>query len=268
MEWVQLENGVNMPRLGLGVWNCGAQTEQAVLWALEAGYRHVDTAAMYGNEAAVGRAVRESGLPRADLFITTKVWTEDVRRGRAREALMESLDRLGMDYVDLFLIHWPAENFERAWEDMTVLCHEGWCRAIGVANFEEEHLAALDGVSDMKPLVNQVESHPGFANGAVLARTLARGAAPVAHTPLGRGTVLASEAVRRVAKKYGRTPAQVVLRWQLQRGFSVIPRSVNPEHITENGRIFDFKLRRKDVEALDAIPEEGRLSADPRNFHF
>ncbi len=268
MEWVQLENGVKMPRLGLGVWQCGSRTEQAVRWALEAGYRHVDTASMYGNEADVGRAVRASGIPRAEVFITTKLWTDDVRRGRARDALMESLSRLDMDYVDLYLIHWPAAGFEKAWEDMTELCHEGWCRAIGVANFEADHLDALEGVSDLRPMADQFESHPGFPNQAVLDQCLARRIAPIAYTPLGRGEALASDTVRRIAEKYGRTPAQIILRWQLQRGFAVIPRSADKAHIEENGGIFDFKLRRRDMEALNNGGRRARLSADPHHFSF
>lgn len=268
MEWIQLENGVKMPRLGLGVWRAGGDTEAAVRLAAEAGYRHIDTAAMYGNEEAVGRAVRESGIPREEFFITTKLWTEDVRRGRAREALMDSLKRLGMDYVDLYLIHWPAEGYRKAWQDMTDLYHEGWCRAIGVANFEEDHLAALCGVSDMKPLVDQFESHPLFANQAVLDACLRRRIAPVAYTPLGRGEDLAGDTVRRLAAKYGRTPAQIVLRWELQRGLSVIPKSVHGERIRENASIFDFKLRKKDMEAMNRLDEGRRLSADPHHFSF
>ena len=269
MEWIQLENGVKMPRLGLGVWQSGGMTEQAVLWALEAGYRHIDTAAMYGNEEAVGRAVKKSGLPREEVFVTTKLWTDDVRRGRARDALMESLRRLDMDYVDLYLIHWPAEGYRKAWEDLTDLYHEGWCRAIGVANFEADHLDALSGVSDMKPLADQFESHPSFANQPVLDACLARGIAPVAYSPLGKGKDLAgNDTVKRLAKKYGKTPAQITLRWQLQRGFTVIPKSADRGRIAENAQIFDFKLRKKDMEAMAALDEGRRLSADPHDFPF
>lgn len=269
MEWIQLENGVKMPKLGLGVWRSGDRTEQSVLWALEAGYRHIDTAAMYGNEDAVGRAIKKSGISREDIFVTTKLWTDDVRRGRAREALMESLAWLGMDYVDLYLIHWPAEGYQKAWEDMTDLYHEGWCRAIGVANFEADHLDALQGVSDMKPLVDQFESHPGFANQAVLDAVLARHIVPVAYSPLGKGKDLAGNAVlAALARKYGKTPAQIVLRWELQQGLVVIPKSSNRERIRENTGIFDFKLRRKDMEAMNAMDTGTRLSADPHHLPF
>lgn len=270
MEWTQLENGVKMPLLGLGTWRlAGSGAEDAVRQAIGLGYRHIDTAAMYGNEEAVGRAVRQSGVPREEIFVTTKLWTEDVRRGRAREALMESLSRLGMDYVDLYLIHWPAEGYQKAWQVMTDLYHEGWCRAIGVANFEEDHLASLCGVSDMKPLVDQFESHPTFGNGAVLAACAARHIQPVAYSPLGRGEDLAgSDTLRRLAKKYGRTPAQIALRWALQRGMAVIPKTARASRMEENSQIFDFKLRRKDMEAVSAMETGHRLSADPHHFTF
>ncbi len=269
MEWLQLENGVKIPQIGLGVWQSGSSTEEAVRWALQAGYRHIDTAAIYGNEEAVGRGIRASGIPREDIFLTTKLWTDDVRRGRARAALMESLKKLGTDYIDLYLIHWPAEGYEKAWEDLTVLYHEGWCRAIGVSNFEEDHLRSLRGVADIKPQVDQFESHPTFQNNELLEACRRERITAEAYSPLGRGNdLISSEVVQKIAKKYDRTPAQVVLRWHVQRGMVVIPKSVHKERIEENLRIFDFKLRKRDVDALNAMERGQRLGSDPHHFAF
>lgn len=269
MEWLQLENGVKIPQVGLGVWQSGPNTEKAVCWALEAGYRHIDTAAIYGNEEAVGRGMRDSGIPRGDIFLTTKLWTEDVRRGRTREALMESLRKLGTDYVDLYLIHWPAEGYEKAWQDMAELYHEGWCRAIGVSNFEEDHLASLEGAADIKPQVDQFESHPSFQNNALLSECRDERIIAEAYSPLGRGSDLENNAVvQKIAKKYDRTPAQVILRWHIQRGVVVIPKSVHKERIEENLDIFDFKLRKRDMDALNAMKQGKRLGSDPHHFAF
>lgn len=269
MEWILLENGVKIPQVGLGVWQSGRDTAQAVEWALAAGYRHIDTAAIYGNEEEVGRGIRNSGVPREEIFITTKLWNEDIRKGRTKAALMESLKRLGTDYADLYLIHWPADGYQKAWEDMTEMYHEGWSRAIGVSNFEADHLHALSDVSDMKPLVNQVESHPYFSNTDVIKTCLESHITPEAYSPLGRGQALGTDPViARLAEKYGRTPAQIVLRWQIQRGVIVIPKSVHRARIEENLLVFDFKLRKKDVEALDHLDRGGRIGADPHHFTF
>lgn len=269
MELILLENGVKMPQLGLGVWQSGADTASAVKWALEAGYRHIDTAARYGNEEEVARGIRESGVPREDIFITTKLWTDDVRKGRAKAALMESLKRLDTDYADLYLIHWPANGYQQAWKDLTEMYHEGWCRAIGVANFEKDHLESIKGISDMHPLVNQVESHPYFSNRDIIAYSKSQHIVPEAYSPLGRGKgILEDETVVKIARKYGRTPAQVVLRWQVQNGIIVIPKSVHKERIEENMQIFDFKLRRKDMEAIDSLNRDEKIGADPHTFTF
>ena len=269
MDWLQLENGVKIPQVGLGVWQSGPCTEEAVRWALEAGYRHIDTAAIYGNEEAVGRGIRASGINREEIFLTTKLWTDDVRRGRTRTALMESLKKLGTDYVDLYLIHWPAEGYQKAWQEMAVLYHEGWCRAIGVSNFEEDHLASLGSAADIRPQVNQVESHPSFQNNAIIEICHKTRVIAEAYSPLGRGQDLeSSEVVRKIAKKYERTPAQIVLRWHIQRSMVVIPKSVHKERIEENLKIFDFKLRKRDMEALNAMEHGKRLGADPHTFKF
>jgi len=242
-----------MPVLGLGVWQMaeGRETEQAVEWALEAGYRHIDTATMYKNERSVGAALARSGLPREDVFVTTK-WLP-VGRGAPAE-LARSLERLGLEYVDLYLIHWPVPlRAARGWSDLERLQERGLARAVGVSNYGGKRLAELTGRARRPPAVDQVHFNP-FHFDAELARTCERlGVVLEAYSPLDRGRGLGHPAVTGIAERLGRTPAQVLLRWSLQHGAVVIPKSSRAERIRANARIFDFELDVADMAALDAL---------------
>lgn len=270
MDTVTFSNMVRMPMLGIGVWQCGKNTERAVSWALEAGYRLIDTAADYGNEEDVGRAIKKSGVPREQIFITTKLWNEDIRRGRAKEAFFSSFKRLGTDYVDMYLIHWPAQGFEKAWQDMTEIYHEGWVRAIGVSNFEEHHARELMSVSDVVPMVNQIESHPYFNNQRLIDFCQKTGIPVTAYSPLGGSSIqlLNDPLLAELAETYEKTPAQIVLRWHIQRGVSAIPKSVTKKRIFENIDIFDFTLSDEDMKRISGLDKGLRVDADPDHFDF
>lgn len=269
---IVLNNGVSIPQLGLGVFRTesGRQTVDAVRWALQTGYRHIDTAKVYGNEESVGEGVRQSGVKRRDIFLTTKLWNQDVRDGRAREAFFESLDRLGTDYVDLYLIHWPAEGWQRAWEQLEQLYAERRVRAIGVSNFHRHHLEELRSFSDMTPAVDQIESSPQFPNQELIDWDRSIGITPEAWSPLGGtgGNLLKNDIVAGIAAKYGKSPAQTILRWHLQRGVVVIPKSTHAERIRENLDVFDFELSASDMEALSNLGINTRHGSDPDNFNF
>lgn len=271
---LQLNNGISIPQLGFGVFRAadGAETESAVRWALEAGYRHIDTAKIYGNEASVGRAIRASGLPREEIFLTTKLWTEDVRAGRTREAFEESLAALGTDYVDLYLIHWPAKGFAAAWAEMEKLYAEGRVRAIGVSNFHQHHLDELAQTAKVKPAVDQIESHPYLTNQPLIDDCRARGIDVEVWSPLGgslgKANILQDETILALAQKYGKSPAQIAIRWHLQRGVVVMPKSVHQERIAANFNVFDFALSGEDMAAISALNRDLRVGSDPDNFAF
>lgn len=260
---VRLNNGLDMPLLGLGVWLAkDEETEQAVQWALEAGYRHIDTASVYKNEAAVGRGVKASGLPREELFITTKLWNDDMRAGREREAFEESLKRLGTDYVDLYLLHWAVEGFiTRSWKALEEILKEGRAKAIGVCNFQQHHLESLLAEADVVPAINQVECHPLLSQEPLIAFCEKQGIHCEAWGPLGgKGSPLVNDQeLAVIGNKYGKTAAQVILRWNVQRGIIVLPKSVHKERIIANGNIFDFSLSDDDMRAISARNENKRL---------
>ncbi len=270
MHKILLNDGRSIPQLGLGVFQTrdGEETANAVYWALEAGYRHIDTAKIYANERGVGEGMRKSGLARGEIYLTTKLWNEDIRKGRAREALAESLEMLGTDYVDLYLIHWPAVGYEKAW--MELLQAEGKIRTIGVSNFHEHHLDSLARTAKVVPAVNQIEAHPYFNNQKLIDLCAARGIAVQVWSPLGGtgGNLLQDAVLAGIAVKYGRTPAQIVLRWDLQRGVIVLPKSVHRERIASNGEIFDFELSREDMERINALERGERVGANPDTFDF
>lgn len=268
-----MNNGVQIPQLGLGVFQTpdGKATSQVVTWALQAGYRHIDTAMIYGNEESVGQGIRDSGLKRRDVFLTTKLWNDDIRCGRAKEAFEESLDRLGTDYVDLYLIHWPAQGWQQAWQDMEELYRQRRVRAIGVCNFQQHHLEELHSISSTKPAVNQIESSPQFVNQELIDYCHGELRIDVeAYSPLGGtgGSVLSDPRLESISRKVGRSPAQVVLRWHIQRGLIVIPKSTHQERIEQNAQVFDFTLDEDDMKAISAMDSGIRAGADPDNFDF
>lgn len=266
-----LANGVKMPYFGLGVWRTkeGEEVINSVLYALRAGYRHIDTAAVYGNEEGVGQAIRESGVPREEIFVTTKVWNENQRQGNIREALEDSLTKLGMDYVDLYLIHWPvAGKYKETWKVMEELYQEGKVKAIGVSNFHIHHLKDLLASADVKPMVNQVEFHPYLTQTALRDFCREEGIQFEAWSPLMQGDFLNEPVITELAKTYNRPASQIVLRWDLQHHVVTIPKSVKNERIIENSNIFDFALTAEDMEKLDALNKNHRYGPDPDNFDF
>ncbi len=266
-----LNNGVKMPWLGLGVFlvNEGQEVENAVRWALEAGYRSIDTAAIYGNERGVGNALRASGIPRDEVFLTTKVWNDDLRAGRTTQAFQESLDRLGVDYVDLYLIHWPVKGrYIEAWEALEDIYRSGRARAIGVSNFLVHHLRDLLAHAAVVPAVDQVEFHPCLLQPDLLRFCKEHGIQLEAWSPLMHGRVFDLPVVRRLAQKHGKTAAQIVLRWDLQHEVVTIPKSVRKDRIISNAQIFDFELSDEDMVALDTLDEGRRVGSDPDNFAF
>ena len=251
-----LADGNEIPLLGLGVWQVkpGDEAENAVRWALELGYRHIDTAQAYGNEESVGRGLRDSGVPREEVFITTKFYP----RGEDPEAEAEkSLERLGVDEVDLYIIHWPQGGPTWAWPGMERAHRSGYARSIGVSNFDVDELDAVMAVADVAPVVNQVQFSPVKHRRALVEACERHSIALEAYSPLGTGEILDDPAVSEVAERTGRTAAQVLLRWGVQRGIPEIPKSSKRERIEENARIFDFELSDADMEALDALDETG-----------
>ncbi|PWG62167.1 aldo/keto reductase [Bifidobacterium callitrichidarum] len=269
---IMLNNGTVIPQVGLGVFQTpdGETTVNAVETALATGYRHIDTAMIYGNEASVGEGIRRSGVPRGDIFLTTKLWNDDIRARRTKEAFQESLDRLGVDYVDLYLIHWPVDGWHEAWDAMQEIYASGRAKAIGVSNFQKHHIDELLAGSDVKPAVDQIESSPQFTNQQLIDDLTGLGIATEAWSPLGGtgGNLLSDPELARIGAEYGKSAAQVVIRWHIQRGIVVLPKSTHAERIRQNFDVFDFELSDADMKAINALETGRRNGADPDNFDF
>jgi 2,5-diketo-D-gluconate reductase A len=273
---IELNDGHTIPQLGFGVFQIDpSDTQRAVSEALEVGYRHIDTAEMYGNERGVGEAVRESGLDRGDIYVTSKLNNGYHRPDDARPAFDRSLSELGFDYVDLFLIHWPLPtlydgDYVSTWRTLEEFKQDGRARSIGLSNFQVDHMERLAAETDTVPAVNQIELHPYLLNEEVRAYDEAHGIATEAWSPLAKGDLLDDPVVTEVAERVGRTPAQVVLRWHVQRGNIVFPKSVTPERIRENFEIFDFELEPADIERIAGLDrgEAGRTGPNPDRFAY
>jgi len=268
---VKLVNGVEMPYLGLGVFKTkeGSEVENSVKWALEAGYRHIDTAAIYENEQGVGNAVKASGIPRNEIFITTKSWNENQRNGTVMEGFEESLKLLQTDYVDLYLIHWPVKGkYTATWKVMEEIYRSGRAKAIGVSNFLQHHLENIFGIAEIKPMVNQVECHPHLVQQPLIDFCQAHDIRFEAWSPIMRGAVNDIPLFQELSEKYKKTPVQLVLRWDLQKGIVTIPKSVHQERIKSNAEIFDFELSEEDISRIDKLDKNERFGSHPDTFTF
>ena len=269
---VTLNDGNSIPTVGFGVFKIPpADTEQAVSTALQAGYRHIDTAAVYGNERETGRAIAESGVPRDELYVVTKLWNADQGYDSTLAAFDASMTRLSLDYLDLYLVHWPVptlNKFVDTFKAFTYLREQGRIRSIGVSNFEPEHLDALVNATGVVPAVNQVELHPRLPQTELREVHARLGIVTEAWGPLGQGSLLTDPTVTAVAERSGRTPAQVLIRWHIQLGNIVIPKSVNPERIASNFDVFDFELSNNDMASISSLDDGNRLGPNPRTFDF
>ena len=270
---ILFHDGNSIPQVGLGVWRTPNDTAvTAVQAALSAGYRHVDTAAVYENEDGVGEGIRASGIARSEIFLTTKLWNADQGYDSTLKAFDASLKRLGMDYVDLYLIHWPApkrDQYVDTWKAFIQLQKEGRARSIGVSNFQPEHLQRLIDETGVTPVINQIELHPDFPQKENRAWHEKHRIVTESWSPLGQGTLLENPIVGKVAAKHGRTPAQVIIRWHIDNGLVVIPKSVTPSRIEENFKVFDFRLDAEDMAAFADLEKDGkRIGPDPMTAAF
>ncbi len=273
-----LQNGYKIPIVGFGTWRApdGALTVSAVAEALRAGYRHIDTAKRYENEISVGQGIKESGVDRSEIFVTSKVWNTDRGYDNTLRAFEKSLKDLDLDYLDLYLIHWPAvkaqfDNWEEinlsTWKALTELYREGRVRAIGVSNFREHHLRALLE-TDIVPMVNQIEFHPGFMQRETVDFSKKHNILVEGWATFGAGELLDNPTLKKIAEKYGKTTAQICLRWALQHEVLPLAKSVTPSRIIDNTRIFDFELSEEDMRTIDAMPFSGGAARDPDKINF
>ena len=266
---IKMNNGTEIYQFGLGVWQSGAETKDAVVSALNIGYRHIDTAAAYNNEEAVGEAIRESGIKREELFITTKLWNQAMREHKVMEAFELSLKKLGLDYVDLYLIHWPVKNeYIQSYKIMEEIYKSGRAKAIGVSNFKTHHLQDLLDNTEIVPAVNQMEFNPQMQDNDILQMCRDNGIVFEAWSPLGSGACLHNKEIIQIGKKYNKSAAQVIIRWLLQKEIVVFPKSIHEKRIKENADVFDFNLSNEDIKLIDSMNKNLRTGADPDNFDF
>lgn len=265
---VTLHNGVEMPRLGLGVYKMedGDEVKEAVLYALKNGYRSIDTASLYGNEIGVGEAVKESGIPRESIFVTSKVWNTEQGYEETIKSFEASLKRLDMEYLDLFLIHWPAPElgkFKETWRALEKLYNDSKIKAIGVSNFKEEHLEALMEDASIVPMVNQIELHPSLTQEPLRAFCEKHDIKVEAWSPLKQGKLFENPVLKAISEKHGKSVAQIIIRWDLQHGIITIPKSVTPHRIDENSHVFDFELTDEEMKQIDQLNQDERVGPDP-----
>ncbi|WP_377277685.1 aldo/keto reductase [Rhizobium sp. R86522] len=270
---IALNDGTRIPQVGLGVWQTpNDEAAPAVKAALSAGYRHVDTAAVYENEEGVGEGIRQSGIDRSEIYLTTKLWNTEQGYDQTLKAFDASLKRLGTDYVDLYLIHWPSAHrglFVDTWKAFVKLKEEGRAKSIGVSNFYPEHIEKIIAETGVTPVINQIELHPDFQQREARAFHEKHGIATQSWSPLGQGKLLGHSAIADIATKLGRTPAQVIIRWHIDNGLVVIPKSVTPSRISENFKVFDFKLSAEDLDTLNGLDDAGaRIGPDPKTTTF
>jgi 2,5-diketo-D-gluconate reductase A len=270
---ITLNNGVQIPQFGFGVYQVPPEeTAEAVQAALEVGYRHIDTAEMYGNEEGVGEGIRASGIPREEVFVTSKLNNGFHAHDDALKAFDGTLDALGSDYVDLFLVHWPLPGIDvdyvETWQAMEEIYRSGRARSIGVSNFKEHHLRKLFGATEVRPAVNQIEVHPYLTQDDLRAFDAEHEIATEAWSPIAQGKVLDDPAIVRVAERHGKTPAQVTLRWHVQRGDIVFPKSVTRSRIEENFDVFDFELSEDDIREITTLNRDERTGPDPDTFNY
>lgn len=265
-----LSNGVKMPVLGFGTFKVkdGKQTVEAVRTALEVGYRHIDAAAIYNNEESVGQGIKESEVPREEIFLTSKVWNSDQGYESTLKAFDLSLEKLGTDYLDLYLIHWPKELNKETWRALEKLYKDGRVRAIGVCNFKEHHLEELMKDAEIKPMVNQVEFHPQLAQPELLKYCKDNDIQVVAWGPLMQGQIFKFELMKELAQKYNKTVAQITLRWDIQNGVVTIPKSIDPARIKGNSEIFDFEITEEDMKKIEELNTGERIGPDPDKINF
>lgn len=267
---VTLNNGVEMPLFGLGVWRSGqgAETENAVKWALEAGYRAIDTAALYQNEAEVGKIVKSGIRPREEIFVTSKVWVDNLSYEGTKAAFDDSMERLGLDYVDLYLVHWPVNDWQGAWRALEEIYETDRVRAIGVSNFLVHHMEELLSIAKVRPVVNQIEYHPYLQSKDLHAYCKDQGIPLTAWAPIMKGKVMDVPELVAIGEKYGKTAVQVTLRWMLQTGVITIPKSVHKGRIEENADLYDFELSADEISVIDGLDQgnDGRIGIHPDEF--
>ncbi|TKD71397.1 aldo/keto reductase [Pseudalkalibacillus hwajinpoensis] len=266
-----LHNGVEMPTLGLGVWKMenNDEVKTAVNAAIDAGYKAIDTAAAYKNEEGVGAAIKENSTPREDLFITSKVWNDDQGYESTLKAFEDTVTKLGVETLDLYLIHWPVEGkYKETWKAMEKLYKDGRIRAIGVSNFHPHHLEDLIKDAEIKPMVNQVEFHPLLNQQELRDYCKKHSIQMEAWSPLAQGKLLDHDVVKHIGEQHGKSTAQVIIRWDLEHEVVTIPKSSNPERIKQNFDVFDFELTKDDIRAIDELNQNERMGPDPDNFDF
>ncbi|MDQ0361464.1 aldo/keto reductase [Breznakia pachnodae] len=263
---IKMNDGNLIPMVGYGTIRV---PDEAIVTALEVGYRYLDTASMYKyNEIGVGKAIDSKIVPRNELFVCTKLWTNDIREGRTREAFFESLKKLKTEYIDLYLIHFPAEGYVQAWKEMEKLQKEGYIKSIGVSNFRKSHMQNLLAQTTVVPAINEMEVNPGFQDIEALNFCKEHGITVIASAPLGEGRYVQMDELKSLAKKYDKSIPQVILRWLLQKGILVVPKSTKEERIIDNANLFDFTLTAEELIFIDSLNKNERSYADPDNFDF